>query len=228
MLIGILQSGHFAQRDGAPLRDYSMLYAEMLAGHGFTFKTWSVVDMEFPDSVTDADGWLISGSRHGTYNELSFIPPLEEFIRKIYAAKVPMVGICFGHQIMAEALGGHSEKFEHGWSVGNVDYRFEDGTTLAMNAWHQDQVTTPPPDARTIATSDFCKHAAFAYKGRAMSVQPHPEFQSRDIEMLLEIRAPGVVPDERIAASKAKLAKPTDNSQMAERIANFFKGNDNG
>jgi len=64
MLIGILQSGHFAQREGAPLRDYSTLYAEMLAGHGFRFKTWSVVDMEFPASPEDADGWLISGSKH--------------------------------------------------------------------------------------------------------------------------------------------------------------------
>lgn len=228
MLIGILQSGHFAQRDGAPLRDYSMLYAEMLQGHGFTFKTWSVVDMEFPNSVTDADGWLISGSRHGTYDDLAFIPALEDFIRDIYAAGIPLVGICFGHQIMAQALGGRSEKFEGGWSVGNVDYQFDDGATLALNAWHQDQVTTPPPDARTIASTEFCKHAALAYKGRAMSVQPHPEFQSRDIEMLLELRAPGVVPPDRIDKGQEKLTKPTSNKQMADRIAAFFKGADNG
>ena len=110
MLIGILQSGHFAQREGAPLRDYSTLYAEMLAGHGFRFKTWSVVDMEFPASPEDADGWLISGSKHGVYDDLPFIAPLEDFIRKIYAAGIPLVGICFGHQIMAQALGGLGRK----------------------------------------------------------------------------------------------------------------------
>lgn len=228
MLIGILQSGHFAQRDGAPLRDYSMLYAEMLAGHGFTFKTWSVVDMEFPASANDADGWLISGSKHGTYDDLPFIAPLEDFIRDIYAAGVPLVGICFGHQIMAQALGGRSEKFDGGWSVGNVDYQFDDGTALAMNAWHQDQVITPPPDTRTIASTDFCKHAALAYKGRAMSVQPHPEFEAGDVELLLDLRAQGVVPADSIATSRAKLAKPTDNKKMAERIAAFFKGPENG
>ena len=228
MLIGILQSGHFAQRDGAPLRDYSLLYAEMLAGHGFTFRTWSVVDMEFPASVNDADGWLISGSRHGTYDDLPFIAPLEQLIRDIYAANVPLVGICFGHQIMAQALGGQSEKFKDGWSVGNVDYQFNDGTTLAMNAWHKDQVITPPPEATTIASTDFCKHAAFAYKGRAMSVQPHPEFEPHDIDMLLELRAPAAFTPEDIAERRANLNKPTNNKQMADRIAAFFKGADNG
>lgn len=228
MLIGILQGGHFAQRDGAPLRDYSKLYAEMLDGHGFDFKTWSVVDMDFPASVNDADGWLISGSRHGTYDDLPFIAPLEDLIRDIYAANIPLVGICFGHQIMAQALGGRSEKFDCGWSVGNVDYQFEDGSTLALNAWHQDQVTTPPPDAHTIASTDFCRHAALVYKGRAMSVQPHPEFEATDIEMLLELRAPGTVPADRIAKGLATLTRATNNKQMADRIAAFFKGADNG
>ena len=228
MLIGILQSGHFAQREGAPLRDYSTLYAEMLAGHGFRFKTWSVVDMEFPASPEDADGWLISGSKHGVYDDLPFIAPLEDFIRKIYAADIPLVGICFGHQIMAQALGGHVEKFRDGWSVGNVDYVFPDDSNLSLNAWHQDQVVTPPPDARTIASNDFCKHAVLAYKGRAISVRPHPEFQSSDIEMLLDLRAPGIVPSNLIADSRTKLDAPTDNSEMASRIAAFFKGTDHG
>mgnify|MGYP001819950131 CR=1 FL=1 len=228
MLIGILQSGHFAQREGAPLRDYSVLYTEMLKGHGFQFKTWSVVDMEFPSSPKDADGWLVSGSKHGVYDDLPFIEPLEQFIRDIYAADVPLVGICFGHQIMAQALGGHVEKFKNGWAVGREDYAFDDGKTLAMNAWHQDQVITPPPDATTTATTDFCKHAALAYKGRAMSVQPHPEFESSDVEMLLELRAPGVVPPPLIDQSRETLNAPLDNDEMASRIAAFFKGSHHG
>ena len=184
--------------------------------------------MEIPASPEDADGWLISGSKHGVYDDLPFIAPLEDFIRKIYAAGIPLVGICFGHQIMAQALGGRSEKFKDGWSVGNVDYTFEDGEKLAMNAWHQDQVVVPPPGARTIASTDFCEHAALAYKGRAMSVQPHPEFRSSDVEMLLEIRAKGVVPEDRISKSRAKLDIENNNDAMAERIAAFFKGTDNG
>jgi GMP synthase (glutamine-hydrolysing) len=224
MLIGILQCGHFPEAAGYPVRTYSDLYTQMLAGRGLEFRTWSVVDMEFPDSVHDADGWLISGSRHGAYEDLPFIPPLEEFIRKAYAAEVPLVGICFGHQIIAQALGGKVEKFPGGWGVGRTDYKF-DGTTLALNAWHQDQVVEKPAEAEVIASNDFCHYAGFRYKGPAFSVQPHPEFDRTALDLLLNVRAPGVVAPDRIDAAKAVMEQPVDNTVMAEQIATFFKEN---
>ena len=66
----------------------------------------------FPEGIHDADGWLITGSRHGAYEDHPWIPPLEEFIRDAYAAQVPLVGICFGHQIIAQAMGGKVEKYQ--------------------------------------------------------------------------------------------------------------------
>ena len=224
MLIGILQCGHFPEAAGYPVRTYSDLYTEMLAGRGLEFRTWSVVDMEFPDSVHDAEGWLISGSRHGAYEDLPFIPPLEDFIRKAYAAEVPLVGICFGHQIIAKALGGKVKKYAGGWGVGRTDYKF-DGTTLALNAWHQDQVVEKPADAEVIATSDFCRYAGFRYKGPAFSVQPHPEFDRTALDLLLTVRAPGVVAPDRIEAATAAMEDPVDNAVMAEQIVTFFKEN---
>ena len=224
MLIGILQCGHFPEAAGYPVRTYSDLYTEMLAGRGLEFRTWSVVDMEFPDSVHDAEGWLISGSRHGAYEDLPFIPPLEDFIRKAYAAELHLVGICFGHQIIAKALGGKVEKYAGGWGVGRTDYKF-DGTTLALNAWHQDQVVEKPADAEVIATSDFCRYAGFRYKGPAFSVQPHPEFDRTALDLLLTVRAPGVVAPDRIEAATAAMEDPVDNAVMAEQIVTFFKEN---
>lgn len=223
MQIGILQCGHFVERDGVPYRDYTQLYADLLDGHGFTFRGWDVVDMEFPENIRQADGWLISGSKHGAYDDLPFIPPLEDFIRDAYADGVPLVGICFGHQIMAQALGGKAEKFDGGWAIGRTDYEFGDGR-LALNAWHQDQVTELPTEAKTVASNAFCQHAALAYKGRAYSVQPHPEFDRLELETLLDIRAPGMVPDELIVGARAHLATPNDNQAMADRIATFLKG----
>ena len=222
MLIGILQCGHFPEAAGYPVRTYSDLYTQMLAGRGLEFRTWSVVDMEFPDSVHDAEGWLISGSRHGAYEDLPFIPPLEDFIRKAYAAEVPLVGICFGHQIIAKALGGKVEKFAGGWGVGRTDYKF-DGATLALNAWHQDQVVEKPAEAEVIASSDFCRYAGFRYKGPAFSVQPHPEFDRTALDLLLNVRAPGVVAPDRIEAAEAAMEDPVDNTVMAEQIVTFFK-----
>ena len=222
MRIGILQCGHFATEPGYPKKTYHDLYSEMLSGRDLTFRTWSVVDMEFPKSVHEAEGWLISGSKHGVYDDLPFIAPLEDFVRKIYAAQVPLVGICFGHQIMAQALGGKTEKFSGGWSVGRVTYDFGEDA-LSLNAWHQDQVIQPPPGATTIASTDFCAHAGLAYDGKAYSIQPHPEFEPQEVEMLLKSRAPGVVPDDIIETALSTNGMPTDNEVMADRIAAFFK-----
>ncbi len=226
MLIGILQAGHLDRGD-VPLPEYDELYPAMLAGHGFSFRTWKVIENEFPESVTDADGWLISGSKHGAYDDLSWIPELEHFIRNAFQTSIPMVGICFGHQIIAQALGGRVEKFSGGWSVGLTDYPIE-GETYALNAWHQDQVVEVPPSAEVIGSTDFCQNAALVYPGKAFTVQPHPEFDESIVDRLLEYRAPGLVSDDRIAQAKTRLPQPDNNADMAHRIATFFKETANG
>lgn len=222
MLIGILQCGHFPTADGFPDRTYTDLYSSLLADQGFRFRTWSVVDMAFPAAVTEADGWLITGSRHGAYEDHPFIPPLEDFIRASDAAKVPMVGICFGHQIMAQAMGGRVEKYAGGWSVGLTEYDFE-GDVVPLMAWHQDQLVSKPEVARVLASTDFCAYAALAYGDHAMSMQPHPEFDSDAVRLLLETRATGVVPSGQIETARATLDRPVAQSVAAERIADFFK-----
>ena len=222
MLIGILNCGHFAQRVNTPVRDYDKLYVEMLDGHGFDFKTWHVVDMDFPESIHAADGWLLGGSRHGVYDDIPFIAPLKEFVRDAYAAKVPVAGICFGHQLIADALGGKAEKFSGGWGMGHTDYDFA-GETLTLNAFHQDQVTVVPPDARVVASNDFCQNAALAYDGPAFSVQPHPEFNKPEMDLLLELRAPKLVDQPMIDAARSRENEANDNAVLAERFARFFK-----
>lgn len=221
MRIGILQCGHFPTAEGFPEQTYGELYENFLAGRGLTFKTWSVVDMEFPDSIDAADGWLISGSKHGAYEDLPFIAPLEDFLRKAYAAGRPIVGICFGHQILAQALGGTVAKYSGGWALGRQTYDLE-GRTIALNAWHQDQVTKPPAEATTISSNAFCAHAGFSYKGRAFSVQAHPEFESDHVALLLKVRRAALSP-EQVETTQANLGKPLSNSDLAERITAFFK-----
>ena len=227
MLIGLLQCGHFPQAAGYPEQTYTSLYSDFLDGHGLDFRTWSVVDMEFPGSVHDADGWLLSGSRYGAYDQEPFIPPLEDFIREAYGAGVPLVGICFGHQIIAQALGGKVVEHPYGWAVGRTEYDF-DGKTLALNAWHQDQVVEKPTEAEVIATSDFCRYAGFRYKGAAISVQPHPEFARPAVDLLLHVRAPGVVADDLIGEALEAIDQPVDNADVADRIVRFLKESRHG
>ena len=222
MHIGILQTGHAADPVRVQHGDYSDMFERLLEGEGLSFTTWNVVDMDFPRDVHAAEGWLLTGSRHGAYDDLPFIGVLADFIRNAYAAEVPMVGICFGHQMIAQALGGRVEKFQGGWAVGRQDYDF-DGETVALNAWHQDQVTEAPAEAARVATSPFCENAALVYGARAFTVQAHPEFTPEVIRGLIETRGRGTVPDPLLDVATEALEQPLDSPELARRIGRFFR-----
>lgn len=222
MKIGILQTGDAPAMLVDEHGEYPDMFERLLAGRGFTFARWRVVGMEFPASVHECDGWLITGSRHGVYEDHPFIAPLEQFIRDAFAAGVPVAGVCFGHQIMAQALGGRVEKFGGGWSTGPTEYDFGD-EVLRLNAWHQDQVVVPPPGATRVATSPFCQNAALAYGRTGYSVQAHPEYGDDFILGLIEHRGRGVVPDPLLAEARAKLGAPLDSARIADRLETFFK-----
>jgi GMP synthase-like glutamine amidotransferase len=222
MKIGILQTGHAPENMLESMGDYDTIFHTLLAGHGFEFADFAVVDNQFPDSVDDADGWLITGSKHGAYEDHTWIPPLEAFIREIVARGLPLIGVCFGHQIIAQALGGKVEKFDGGWAVGPTTYQIGEDT-LSLNAWHQDQVTVLPEGARVLGTNDFCKYAILSYGDTIWTIQPHPEFTNAFIEGLIQTRGRGVVPDHLLEAASARLNSPNDNEKVAAQMAAFFK-----
>lgn len=222
MKIGILQTGHSPEDLYEPFGDYDGMFRDMLDGKGFEFQTWAVVDGIFPDSPEDADGWLITGSKHGAYEDHAWIAPLEDLIRQIHAHKRPLAGICFGHQIIAQALGGKVAKFEGGWAVGRVTYQV-DGKDLTLNAWHQDQVVELPEGARVLGGNGFCRNGILAYGDHIISWQPHPEFPSAFVGGLIEKRGRGVVPDDLLDRAAADLDAPVDNPEIATFLAEFYR-----
>lgn len=222
MKIGILQTGHAPDPLIGPFGDYDALFAKLLSGNDFEYQTFNVVDGEFPPGPDAAEGWIVTGSRHGAYEDHPWIPPLEQLIRDIRASGLPMIGVCFGHQIIAQALGGKVEKFAGGWSIGRTEYML-DGEPVAMNAWHQDQVTELPPDARVLASNDFCENAVLAYGDTVWTVQPHPEFNADFIDGLIQSRGRGVVPDALLDRAANQLSAPVDNGRMARFMADFLK-----
>ncbi|MFP7673580.1 type 1 glutamine amidotransferase [Marivita sp. S0852] len=222
MKIGILQTGLAPKELVDEFGEYPAFFERLLAGHGFDFEHWSVVENVFPDSATDADGWLITGSRHGAYEDHDWIAPLEAFIRDIIAAGRPLIGVCFGHQIIAQALGGKVEKYDGGWAVGQQRYDFAD-TSMTINAWHQDQVTKIPDGAKVVASNAFCANAALLYPGKAYTVQPHPEYGDDFIQGLIDTRGKGLVPDTLLQEASTRMGQPLDSAHMAQQFIRFYQ-----
>lgn len=222
MKIGILQTGTSPDGMVAEFGSYGDLFKRLLADRGFSFEVYDVEHMEFPPGPEAADGWLITGSRHGAYEDHPFIKPLEQLIRDIRDAGKPLVGICFGHQIIAQALGGKVERVDRGWSVGPVDYNFGD-EILRINAWHRDQVTRLPEGAEVIARTDFCPYAGLRYGNDILTVQPHPEMTPAFFRRLAEERGRGLVPDDTLDTALTEPAVGDGPRRFADRIEHFFR-----
>lgn len=227
MHIGLLETGRPPIEVSADFGTYAEIFTGHLTARGFTTTAWHVEGGEMPGSIDECDGWLITGSRHGAYENHAFIAPLEAFIRAAHAAQKPLVGICFGHQIIAQALGGRVEKYSSGWAVGAQTYEF-DGQPRRLNAWHQDQVVQVPVDARIVATHPFCAAAALRYGDHIYTVQAHPEFNQGIVNRLIDARGRGVLDDAMLDAAQNAPDTTADQGRTFDEIAALFHAHDPG
>jgi len=234
MKLTILQVGQTPPAMQKRFSRYPPQFQTMLdaAGGEFSYETvWVLDGQEIPDSK-DMEGVIITGSAAGVYEDHPWMEPLRETVRRAYASAIPMLGVCFGHQIMAEALGGEVRKSEKGWGLGRVVYNikarpaFLDSLpdSLAIAASHQDQVITPPGEADVFLTSDFTPNAGLFYRnGAAVSVQPHPEFDKDYSQALIDLRRGNPLEEGQADAASRTLDAPLDSAQFARSLVKFFK-----
>jgi len=227
MKVAILETGRPPGNLADAFGDYPAMFGKLL-GPGFEIESFDVPVGELPEPGAHA-AYLITGSPAGVYDPLPWIEPLQQFIRDAGDSK--MVGICFGHQVMAEALGGHVEKSDKGWGAGLHRYTIihsepwiDSVRAIAIPASHQDQVVVQPPNTTVVAASDFTPFAALAWTDRpAISFQFHPEFSVGYAKALIEKRY-DVMPDPDAAI--ASLDAPNDNARVAQWIRNFLNGDE--
>ncbi len=235
MKIGILLVG----RASEDLVDEYGTYAEMLIAlinteeQVFEFKTFNILDDEFPKDHLECDGWIVTGSPHGVYEDHSWIPTVSQLINNVYEANLPIFGVCFGHQLIAQALGGHVEKSEKGWGLGlhtyqvnnKPDYMSNLSEEVTLNICHQDQVLRPPQGATVYAKSEFCENAGFYIKDKVLTMQAHPEFLVDFTKALLAARRDVTIPKEFVDPALVGLKNNPDSVQsneFAKTIRQFF------
>ena len=229
MKIGILQTGLVPEEMVQETGQYVAFFERMLAGRGFTFAGYSVVEGLFPDRPEDADGWLITGSKFGVYEDYPWIRQLEELVRAIYAQGRPMVGVCFGHQIIAKPLGGQGrESSKAAGPCGPQDLPDMGGRDVTLHAWHQDQVIEAPKDAQTFgAIRHLLRNAALVYGStRPLPFQPHPEFTRQILitDGLIRFRGPGNVPDDILTGGPIRPGhRAVDNALLADQYHQLFQ-----
>ncbi len=234
MKIGILEAGLLRDKMAGRFDPYPKMFERFLqrSGRPLEYHSCSVVRGEMPSSISACDGWLITGSRHGVYDELDWIPGVEDFIRELAAAGTPLIGVCFGHQIIAQALGGEVVKSDRGWGVGLHRYRIdaaqpwmrEQPRSVAIHAFHQDQVIKLPPTAEVLLSSEFCPLAGLTYGDSIISVQAHPEFDHEYELALLEAYGGSVVPADVTEDAYASMrdGQQPDTQILADWFVDFF------
>jgi len=199
MKLGILAAGITPDELIGEHGSYADMIIQLLdkTNSDFSFEVFDVREGEFPQGISGCDAWVISGSKFNAYDREPWMLQLRDMIKEIHTAKLPLVGICFGHQIIASTFGAELNKFEGGWGLGLHKYDVKPGfdfvpeniTSFRLNAIHQDQVLTKPDNAEVFASSEFCPFAGLVYGDLIFTVQAHPEFNGQFEKELLELRS---------------------------------------
>ena len=236
MKIGLLECDHVLERFRHIAGDYPEMFAALFDPHApqIALHAFDVCNGEFPPSIDACDAYLTTGSRFSAYDDVDWIHALKNFTRRIHEAKKPFVGVCFGHQLVAEALGGRVARAETGWGVGvhNIEVVERESPELwmrpqqsscALQYMHQDQVERAPEGGVVIGHSDHCPVAIFRAGDSMLGIQAHPEFPKAYSEALLLDRIERIG-EERVKAALASLDQPTDESVVAKWIVEFLEG----
>jgi GMP synthase-like glutamine amidotransferase len=231
MKIGLLECDHVLERYRHITGDYREMFAALFkqSAPGLSLQPFDVCNGEFPPSLDACDAYLTTGSHFSVYQELDWIQALKSFVRLAHESNKPFVGVCFGHQIIAEALGGKVEPAEAGWGVGvrkieviETEAWMQPGqSAIKLQYMHRDQVIRLPENSVIIGRSEHCPVAMFQAGDSMLGIQAHPEFPKTYSEALLNDRI-SRIGEGRVIEAQASLQEKTDESVVARWLAEFL------
>ena len=198
------------------------------------FLEYRVTRSDLPEQIKECDAYIVTGSRYSAYDNEPWIAQLSQFITNVHKQnKRRLIGICFGHQLIAQALGGRVQKTVTGWGVGVKSFDVKNPSTFSnwmdpqlkemkLPVSHQDQVSQLPEGAQILLSSDYCPIGGFQVGDKILTIQGHPEFTKDYLKALIESRT------ERIGHDKAQQAidslnDTTQSDVAALWILNFLK-----
>ncbi|NQZ93303.1 MAG: GMP synthase [Moritella sp.] len=232
MKLGILQCDHVQNSLQPDFGDYPAMFEALFkqTGEVLDIHFYPVIDGQFPQHVDECDAYISSGSKWGVNDEQPWIRQLEDFIRELYTAGKGFVGICFGHQLIAKALGGEVEKSPLGWGVGVAH-----SNLLAQRTWmqpqqdnialvvsHQDQICKLPLGAQVLMGNDFCPYSMFQVDSHFLGLQGHPEFSAQYSAALMDIRRDRI-PVDTIDSAMDSLNYQADDMLTTKWILAFLR-----
>ena len=221
--------GHLAQAYSS----FGAIFVRLFEGVGadWTMELFNTQLGQYPDSFDDFDAVLLTGSRADSFSDAPWIVELRLRVTELLSARKKMVGVCFGHQLIALCLGAPVGRAPQGWGAGRMTYDWHrpelpycaERTQIALLASHQDQVCEVPPGASLVASSDFCPVAAFTVGQEVFCIQPHPEFKEEISAYLMDARR-ALLGEEKYAAASASLQHGHEGDHIARMVVAFLEG----
>ena len=236
MKIGILDADHLSTSIVRKYGCYADKFIELLSlpqtilSESLSFNRYTVFDCEYPQSVDECDAYIITGSQYSTYDEFEWIKQLEEYIRLLHQHKKKLIGICFGHQLIAQSLGGKVEKNSKGWELGITATHITETFTWMQpcrefffsQVSHQDQVTHLPDGAINFCTTNLCQHSGFYIEDHILTFQGHPEFSKDYLKLIIKLLSKNLSKEQRQCANTS-LQQSDDHELITNWIFNFIK-----
>jgi GMP synthase-like glutamine amidotransferase len=233
LTLGILNTGYLDPHLEGAFGNYSQMFKALFAQQtaNINLVTYDAIKQQYPTDINDCDAYLITGSKHDAYGTEPWILALRDFITTLSNQQKKLVGICFGHQLIAHTLGGLTQKSDKGWGVGRHSYDLTTSspswlnrkkTDFSLIVSHQDQVTALPDGATLLASSDFCPHAAYYIDDHILCFQGHPEFKPA-LSLALTQSRQHIIEPHTYAQGLKSAPKVNDAALIAQWILNFIK-----